>query len=225
LKDGILAAKQNLKIQDKPREKKEDELKMSILNARKGLKRATSREEQASVVERRIVTPTAREEPKVEDNLVKVETNMRAREEPPEIIESKPPEIEVAVKSPPTLRSSPGVSLSKPIESVSAKTQLSPTPATVKPSAKPTTSPKPQRAVLEVTPPIQKSLAKQTAGENDSPTPQKKFPKPDDVKLDIIETEIKPLSPKPSVALPVKQISLPLASEPKASSFKGRYFV
>ena len=44
LKEGILAAKERLRAQDKPREKHEDELKMSILNARKGLKRAGSHE-------------------------------------------------------------------------------------------------------------------------------------------------------------------------------------
>jgi hypothetical protein len=45
LKEGILAAKEKLKVQDKPREKRENELKMSILNARKGLRRPGSREE------------------------------------------------------------------------------------------------------------------------------------------------------------------------------------
>ena len=224
LKDGILAARQNLKVQDKTREKKEDELKMSILNARKGLKRAGSREEERVGGERRSVTPTVKEETQ-EAKPVKVEMKGEPIKEMFVAKESKPvrpSHVDESVRSTPQVKQSPMVSLSKPAEPGSTKAQLSPSPAPTKPATKPATSPKPQKAMIEPSTPIRKSIAKHKEGENDSPTPQKKFPKPEET---TPEMATKPASPKPSPTQPVKQTPLPITSETKTPSFKGRYFI
>jgi hypothetical protein len=134
LKEGILAVRQGLRVQDKPREKREDELKMSILNARKGLKRATSQEGTTETKKESVGSwgRGGREgTPEVEDEVhVKVE----------EVTPKKTIEVEEMEEPLRLVKSEGSTSSSKPIERVVSKWGTKPGEKTL--PSKVTVSPK-----------------------------------------------------------------------------------
>ena len=163
MKEGILAARERLRKEDRPRERREDELKQSILNARMGLKRAESgtrtfavglRTRETTPVEARGTTPVEREKSPVAE-----------RERTPVVMRDTTPvdavaETVVKVEDVDEPRdTTPVVKVEVEEEDVPVKVEMETPPvAKVKPAPEPTRQPslKPIEQAKITTPPILK---------------------------------------------------------------------